>query len=238
MTAPPVELPEGVRVGHHTDRERWTGCTVILPPEGSVASCEVRGGGPGHARERSALAGVGDARRPRPSADRRQRVRPVGGGRCGALVGRAWGRIADAGRARATGPRRPSCTTSTSAGPSRPSRTRQTPTRPATPRRREFGPERGSVGAGTARVGKLLGPEGWTRGGVGAASVRLGDVLVAAVAVANPFGEVVGAERRGRGGRVAGRRLRPHQRPAGGGRGGPTATASRPRSSPSSPTPR
>src|SRR5256714_14952161 len=47
MTAPTVELPDGFRVGHHTDRERWTGCTVVLPPEDSVASCEVRGGGPG-----------------------------------------------------------------------------------------------------------------------------------------------------------------------------------------------
>src|SRR4051794_15882666 len=47
MSAAAVELPDGVRVGHHTDRERWTGCTAILPPAGTVASCEVRGGGPG-----------------------------------------------------------------------------------------------------------------------------------------------------------------------------------------------
>src|SRR2546423_11390202 len=47
MIAPTVELPDGFRVGHHTDHERWTGCTVILPPPDTVASCEVRGGGPG-----------------------------------------------------------------------------------------------------------------------------------------------------------------------------------------------
>ena len=41
------ELPGEVRVGHWTDRGAWTGCTVVLLPEGSVASCEVRGGGPG-----------------------------------------------------------------------------------------------------------------------------------------------------------------------------------------------
>ena len=40
-------LPEGVLVGHFTDRDGWTGCTVILAPEGSTAACEVRGGGPG-----------------------------------------------------------------------------------------------------------------------------------------------------------------------------------------------
>ena len=42
-----IELPRGVRVGHHTDLEAWTGCTVVLLPEGTVAAAEVRGGGPG-----------------------------------------------------------------------------------------------------------------------------------------------------------------------------------------------
>lgn len=36
----------GLRVGHWTDREAQTGCTVILLPEGTVASAEVRGGAP------------------------------------------------------------------------------------------------------------------------------------------------------------------------------------------------
>ena len=42
-----TDLPEGVLIGHWTDLEAWTGCTVVLLPEGSVASCEVRGGAPG-----------------------------------------------------------------------------------------------------------------------------------------------------------------------------------------------
>ena len=37
----------GVRMGHWTDPVARTGCTVILFPEGSVASGEVRGGAPG-----------------------------------------------------------------------------------------------------------------------------------------------------------------------------------------------
>ncbi len=37
---------EGVRVGHWTDAEARTGCTVVLLPEGTVASGEVRGGAP------------------------------------------------------------------------------------------------------------------------------------------------------------------------------------------------
>lgn len=36
----------GVRVGHWTDRDARTGCTVVLLPPGSVASGEVRGGAP------------------------------------------------------------------------------------------------------------------------------------------------------------------------------------------------
>ena len=37
---------EGVRVGHWTDVEAETGCTVLCFPEGSVASGEIRGGAP------------------------------------------------------------------------------------------------------------------------------------------------------------------------------------------------
>lgn len=36
----------GVRVGHWTDAEALTGCTVVLLPDGTVASGEVRGGAP------------------------------------------------------------------------------------------------------------------------------------------------------------------------------------------------
>jgi L-aminopeptidase/D-esterase-like protein len=36
----------GVRVGHWTDADAATGCTVVLFPEGTVASGEVRGGAP------------------------------------------------------------------------------------------------------------------------------------------------------------------------------------------------
>jgi len=37
---------EGVRIGHWTDVEAATGCTVLCFPEGSVASGEIRGGAP------------------------------------------------------------------------------------------------------------------------------------------------------------------------------------------------
>lgn len=37
----------GLRVGHWTDRERLTGCTVLMTDESYVASVDVRGGAPG-----------------------------------------------------------------------------------------------------------------------------------------------------------------------------------------------
>lgn len=37
----------GIRVGHSTDREAWTGCTVVLCEEGAVGGVEVRGGAAG-----------------------------------------------------------------------------------------------------------------------------------------------------------------------------------------------
>lgn len=46
MSEPPP-LPNGFSVGHWTDAEAQTGCTVVLPPPGSRAGVDVRGGGPG-----------------------------------------------------------------------------------------------------------------------------------------------------------------------------------------------
>lgn len=43
------------KTGHYTDRTNGTGCTVIFPPEGTVASASVRGASPG-TRELALLA--------------------------------------------------------------------------------------------------------------------------------------------------------------------------------------
>ncbi len=45
MNEVPVPI-DGVLVGQHTDADARTGCTVVLFPEGTVASGEVRGGAP------------------------------------------------------------------------------------------------------------------------------------------------------------------------------------------------
>src|SRR4029450_2208966 len=38
---------DDLAVGHWTDPTGLTGCTVVIPPPGNVASVSVRGGGPG-----------------------------------------------------------------------------------------------------------------------------------------------------------------------------------------------
>ena len=108
-----ASLPDGFEVGHWTDAEAATGCTVVLPPpDGAVASGDVRGGGPG-TREIDLLDPLANAARdPRGPADRRQRVRPGGRRRRDALARAQWPRLRDAGRARAARARRRSSTTS------------------------------------------------------------------------------------------------------------------------------
>ena len=46
LNSPSLSDVEGVLVGHWTDDDARTGCTVVLFPEGTVASGEVRGGSP------------------------------------------------------------------------------------------------------------------------------------------------------------------------------------------------
>ena len=50
---------EGVRVGVWTHPQGHTGCTVILPPQGSLGAIAVRGGAPG-TREAAALGATGN----------------------------------------------------------------------------------------------------------------------------------------------------------------------------------
>src|SRR5678816_4486433 len=41
------ELPDGITVGHWTEGDARTGCTVVLAEAGAVAGVDVRGGAPG-----------------------------------------------------------------------------------------------------------------------------------------------------------------------------------------------
>jgi L-aminopeptidase/D-esterase-like protein len=180
----------GVLVGHWTDREAATGCTVVLCPEGAVAAVDVRGGAPG-TRETDAL-------RPANLVERAHAVLLTGGS--------AFGLDAAGGVARWLEER----------GHGFPVRTGVVPivaaavlfdlsigrpdVRPgdadgyAACEAASEGPvEEGSVGAGTgATAAKAGGLERAIKGGLGVAREETAaGVAVAAVVAVNPFGEVV-----------------------------------------------
>jgi L-aminopeptidase/D-esterase-like protein len=181
-------LPKGVRIGHWTDREAWTGCTVLLLPDGSVASCEVRGGAPG-------TLGT-DALSPASAGFGANAILLTGGSAFG--LGSADGVVRWLAE-RGCGYELPAGTVpivagavvydlslgSASAWPDADAGYAACDAASATP-------GRGSVGAGTGcTVGKLL-REGRTKGGFGAACLELdGGCIVAAVATVNAVGEVV-----------------------------------------------
>jgi L-aminopeptidase/D-esterase-like protein len=182
-------LPDGVLVGHWTDREAWTGCTVILLPDGSVASCEVRGGAPGS---------IGtDALSPSGSGPGAQAILLTGGSAFGLAAADGVVRFLEE---RGIGfPTRAGIVPLVSGAvvydlaPGEPSVRPTAAAGYAACEAATAEPERGSVGAGTGcTVGKLLGAGGWTKGGLGVASAELdGGAVVAAVAVVNAIGDVV-----------------------------------------------
>lgn len=181
---------KGLKVGHWTDREHGTGCTVVLCEEGAVAGVDVRGGAPG-TREAGLLAPgkmVPDIH--------------------GLLLsgGSAFGLDAAAGVMRYLEER----------GIGFKLRDVVVPIVPAAiifdlgmgSGKVRPGPDqayeaclastdnmfdRGSVGAGTgATVGKVQGIESATKGGVGTASGKVaGRWTMAALAVVNAYGDVV-----------------------------------------------
>lgn len=189
LIEPEITLPDGVTVGHSTDRDGWTGCTVILGPEDSVSSGEVRGGGPathefellspatatpgaqavllsgGSAFGLGATAGVVEWMR------ERGRGYPTPAGRVPLVTGASCFDLPVGSNEAWPGPEdgRKACEAAST----------------------RF--DRGCVGAGTGcTVGKVLPDGGWTKSGLGAASIRVGEVLMTAIAVVNAFGEVIG----------------------------------------------
>lgn len=180
---------EGVRVGHFTDREGATGCTVVIPPPGSVGGVDVRGGG-ASTREAALMDPVSNV--PGPTAllftggsalgldasagvTRWCRENGVGHDVMVAVVPIVVGAVifdlGISGGRRVPGPddAHAACVAA-----------------------REGAPEEGSVGAGTgATVGKYFGQAGWCKGGLGWAEVRTHDgATVCALVVVNAFGDV------------------------------------------------
>jgi L-aminopeptidase/D-esterase-like protein len=183
------QLPEGFLAGHWTDRNAWTGCTAIVAPEATVASCEVRGGGPG-TRETD-LLGPGSAI---PGVDA---VILSGGSAFGLSAADGVSRwLEENDRGFETAAARIPLVGSAIVYDLALGSSTVRPTADAGFRACENAQpsiEGGSVGAGTGcTVGKLLGAAHWTKGGLGY-SVRASSdgVTVGAIAVANAFGDVL-----------------------------------------------
>jgi L-aminopeptidase/D-esterase-like protein len=187
-----ASLGSGFSVGHWTNEEAGTGCTVILPPSGNVASVDVRGNSPG-SRE---IASLEPARR----------LNEIHG-----LVlagGSAFGLAAAHGvmewlEERKVGYRTPIATIPIvpaavifDLGAIR-SDVRPGPAegRDACDDARDRDVPIGRVGAGTgATVGKWAGREHMAPGGLGIASVEESGARVAALAVVNPIGDVLDSD--------------------------------------------
>jgi L-aminopeptidase/D-esterase-like protein len=182
---------DGIRVGHVTDREAVTGCTVVLcPPEGAVGGVDQRGGAPG-TRET-------DLMRPMHLVERANAVLLAGGS--------AFGLDAAAGVVRWLEERGIGHETGVAKVPIVPAAilfdlaTGRSDVRPdaamgyaACDAAQDGAVEEGSVGAGTGcRLGAVLGPGRTRKSGLGTASVNLGGgLVVGAIVAVNAFGHVV-----------------------------------------------
>ena len=63
MLTDPLPLPDGFELGHWTDAEARTGCTVVIAPPGARGGVDVRGGGTG-TREIESLSALANAEGP------------------------------------------------------------------------------------------------------------------------------------------------------------------------------
>jgi L-aminopeptidase/D-esterase-like protein len=186
----PFALPEGFSVGHWTDLESRTGCTVVIAPPGTRGAVEVRGGGTG-TRELEALSPLANAEGP-------TAVLLTGGSAFGLAAADGvvrWLERRGLGRPTPVGvvPLVPTAVVF-DLGEGEPG-TRPGPEEgyAACEAAAAGVPTRGRVGAGSgAAVGKVLGRERATEGGVGYAATRLADgVSLVAIAVANAWGDVI-----------------------------------------------
>ena len=183
-------LPEGFEVGHWSDREGMTGCTVVLPPPGSRGGVWVMGGGPG-TRETDTLS-------PFSRSDGPTAVLLTGGSAFGIAAADGVSRwLEERGRGSAT-PAGPVPLVPTAVVydiASGDPRARPGPgegyaaCEAATP----GVPERGAVGVGTgATVAKALGRRGASPGGFGYWAVVTGSGhIVSALAAVNAAGDVI-----------------------------------------------
>lgn len=190
MSTPP---PDGFLIGHSTDAVGETGCTAVIAPPGARAGVDVRGGGPG-TRETDVvgpLAGTAEV----------TAVCLTGGSAFGLAAADGVMRwCEEQGRGYVTPgglvPIVPAAVIYDLATGDPRARPNGTAGYAACEAATAGVPERGRVGAGTgAAVGKIAGRQHATRTGVGYAAAETGlGHRVAALAVVNAFGDVIGAD--------------------------------------------
>jgi L-aminopeptidase/D-esterase-like protein len=182
--------PAGFRIGHWTDEVGRTGCTVVIAPEGTRGGVDVRGGGPG-TRETDVVS-------PMAGTDRVTAVMFAGGSAFGlAAADGAMSWLEERGigypTPAAVVPIVPAAIAYDLAEGDASARPTADSGYAACEAAREGVPERGRIGAGTGTAaGKVLGRGAATPSGVGYAAARGGfGATVAALAVVNPFGDVL-----------------------------------------------
>ena len=179
----------GFKVGHYTDTDALTGCTVILCPPKTRASCEVRGSSPG-TREVALLA-------PDKTMQEVHAVLFTGGS--------AFGLAAADGVMKWLEEHKVGYETPWVKVPIVPTavvfdlNVGKSTTRPdadagykACQDASSGTIEEGNVGAGTGTtVGKWNGVEYWMKGGFGTTARTIGDLVVGAAAVVNAVGDII-----------------------------------------------
>jgi L-aminopeptidase/D-esterase-like protein len=181
----------GIRVGHATDVQAATGCTVVLPPPGTIGSGEVRGGAPG-TRETDLL-------RPGMLVEEVDAVLLTGGSAFGLAAADGVVRwLEERGIGFDTGAVRVPIVPAAvlfDLGVGDPGVRPGPQDGYAACEAAGDTVQEGSVGAGTgATVAKLGGPEGAVKGGAGTASAREGALIVGALFVVNAVGEILGED--------------------------------------------
>lgn len=182
-------LGEGFKVGHWSDTTALTGCTVVLPPAGNVASCDIRGSSPG-SRELELL-------HPDRKLTEIHGLLLTGGSAFGLSAAdgvMGWLAEKDIGyrTAVATIPIVPAAVVFDLGAGSPEARPGPRAGRSACEAATESDIPTGPVGAGTGcTVGKWAGFEHRVPGGIGIGSAEENEVRVGALAVVNPVGDVL-----------------------------------------------
>jgi L-aminopeptidase/D-esterase-like protein len=183
---------DDLAVGHWTDPTGLTGCTVVIPPAGNVASVSVRGGGPG-TRETDLLA-------PQAHLQGVSAVLLTGGSAFGLAAAQgvvAWCEANGIGYDRFGRPIPivPAAVLFDLAVGNWDARPGPAEGEAACLAASPGEARMGNVGAGMgATVGKTAGPDYMMKGGLGHAVVGMGELVVGALAVTNAGGDVVAAD--------------------------------------------